>query len=75
MARAKNNTVTKIPAGEKVEVTMPYPSGNLYLITYNLAKDIRTLWRKMETGYECMQTDDSPMPLYDLVNAAEAKKK
>ena len=74
MAKAKN-AVTKIPSSETIEVQMPYPSGNQYLITYNPAKDIRTLWRKIDGGYENLQTADSPVPFYDWVAATEGKRK
>lgn len=74
MAKMKN-FVSRIPDEELGEVRMPYPSGNLYLITYCRANDLRSLWRKTENGYERLLTSETPQPLYDRVAAEEMKLK
>lgn len=74
MAKPKN-FVSRIPEEERGEVQMPYPSGNLYLITYCRTTNLRSLWRKTETGYERLQTSETPQPLYDRVAAEEPRHK
>lgn len=72
MAKQKS-VIAKIPDTEYREVVMPYPSGNQYFITYNSAKDIRTLWMQVPEGYERLATDDTPIALYEKVAALEGR--